>query len=87
MNLKCNVKTCESYAETATGLCIECAKGVIHAMSRLGVPTDRYKANVQKLSRAVHMAKTTTTRIKRLQTALKKWQRRAKYYQKRTMGR
>lgn len=46
--LTCNVKTCELYSEHATGLCVGCAKGVVVAMERLGVPTDKVKENLRK---------------------------------------
>lgn len=42
----------------------------------------KQKARAKKLAQAQKMAKQTTTRIKRLQTALKKWERRVRLYSK-----
>jgi hypothetical protein len=42
----------------------------------------KQKERVKKLAQAQRMAKRTASRIKRLQTALKKWQRRVRLYSK-----
>jgi hypothetical protein len=42
----------------------------------------KQKNRAKKLAQAQKMAKQTATRIKRLQTALKKWERRVRLYSK-----